>query len=377
MIYLDYAANTPVDPEVMSCFQNINNMYFANPNSVHRMGRASKELLDQITEKIVAHIGVKASELIYTSGASEANNLAIKGIAQAYRHNGKHIISTCLEHSSVSGALTYLQSLGYEIDLVNITEDGLVDLEHLKELLRKDTILVSVCYVDSELGIRQPITEIGRILSEYPNCMFHCDATQAIGKLPVSFEYMDCMTFAPHKFYGLNSCGILVKREKVILTPLVHGGISTTIYRSGTPDLAMAASIEKALELALKNLDERYHIVEELNQKLRSGFEKYKLVRINSTRYSYPYILNLSVSGVKATQFQDALEKEEVCVSTKSACSVINTPSRPVLAITKDKKNAMSSWRISLSHLTTEEDIVQFFQAFDRCYNALTGPVTK
>jgi cysteine desulfurase len=373
MIYLDYAANTPTDQEVMSCFIEENNGYFANPNSTHKLGRDAKGRLEKITEQIALHLGVKASEIIYTSGASEANNLAIKGLVQAHRHNGKHIITTCLEHSSVSGALTYLQTLGYEIDLVDITSDGLVDLQHFKELLRKDTVLVSICYVDSELGVRQSISEIGEILENYPNCYFHTDATQAVGKIPVSFEHVDCMSFTPHKFFGLNGCGILLKRDQVVLEPLIHGGTSTTIYRSGTPALGLAASIEKALDISLYHLEKRYQYVMKMNIELRNALLQYKKVRVNSTKYSVPHILNISVLGVKAVLFQEALEQEGICVSIKSACSVVGSPSRPVYAVSKDKKNALCSWRISISHLTTEEELHSFLEAFDKCYKKLTN----
>ncbi len=372
MIYLDYAANTPIDPEVMNCFIEESNKYIANPNSTHLLGREAKDRLTKLSEEIALLLGVKTSELIYTSGASEGNNLAIKGLVQAYRHNGKHIISTCLEHPSVSGALTYLQTLGYEIDLVDITPEGLIDLTHLKELLRRDTVLVSICTVDSELGIRQPIEEIGRLLNDYPNCHFHTDATQAVGKIPVDFKDVDCVTLAPHKFFGMNGCGILIKREDVILEPIIHGGSSTTIYRSGTPALGLIASLWKALELAHLHLSKRYSAVEDMNQELKKLLLQYKKVRINSTKYSIPHILNISVQGVKAGVFRQALEEEGICVSIKSACSVQSSPSRPVYAVSRDKKNAMCSWRISLSHLTTMEEIENFHEAFRKCYEKLT-----
>jgi cysteine desulfurase len=373
LIYLDYAANTPTDSEVIGCFTKMNNRFIANPNSSHYLGREAREELNRITVHIAEMTGVKASEIIYTSGASEANNLAVKGLVNAYRLNGKHIISTCLEHASVSGALTFLQTQGYEIDLVDITRDGLVDLEHLKELLRKDTVLVTICTVDSELGVIQPMDEIGKILEAYPDCRFHTDATQAFGKIMVAARYADCITFTPHKFFGLNGCGILIKKDRTVLEPLLHGGTSTTIYRSGTPALALAASIEKALDIALPPLKERYKYVSELMEELRKFLVGYKRVRINSTSYSVPHILNLSVQGVKGEAFQEALEQEGICVSVKSACSVPGSPSRPVYAVSGDKKNAMCSWRISISHLTTKEEMGLFMEAFHRCYEKLTG----
>lgn len=372
MYNFDYAANTPVDPAVIEYYSKESTRYIANPNSSHSLGREAKARMEQITEHIAGMLQVDPSEIIYTSGASEANNLAVKGVAYAQRQRGKHIISTSLEHSSVSGALTYLQSQGYEIDLLDVTSEGIVDIEHLQELLREDTILVSICYVDSELGVQQPIAEIAKLLEGYPNCFFHTDATQAVGKIPVHFDNVDMMTFAPHKFYGLNGCGVLLKRKHVILEPLIHGGASSTIYRSGTPDLAHAASIEKALEIALKEMEARYKYIEGLKKELVQALQKYPKVRINSTGKSIPHIINLSVQGVKSPIFVKALDEAGICVSIKSACSVENTPSRPVYAVTKDRKNAMSSWRISLSHLTTQEELKHFLDIFDKCYHELT-----
>ena len=371
MIYLDYAAKTPVDPRVMDYYLEVSNRYIANPNSSHPLGREAEEKMLRITEEIARLLKVEPSEIIYTSGASESNNLAIKGLVQANRHKGKHIISTSLEHSSVSGVLTHLQSLGYEIDLVDITNEGLVDMIHLKELLRKDTLLVSVCYVDSELGVSQPIAEIGELLLEYPNCYFHVDATQAVGKIPVSLKNIDLFSFTPHKFFGMNGCGILIRKEPIVLEPIIHGGTSTTIYRSGSPAVALAASIEKSLELAVIHQEEHYQYVTGLHDRLINELTKYKKVRINSTKYSIPHIINLSIQGVKATLFQEVLAEEGICISTKSACSVPNSPSRPVYAVTKDKKNALYSWRISISHLTTTEEIDDFLKAFRISYEKL------
>ena len=169
-----------------------------------------------------------------------------------------------------------------------------------------------------------------------------------------------------------NGCGILIKRENVVLNPLIHGGTSTTIYRSGTPALGLAASIDKALELSVSHLEERYEYVRNMNGELRKALSKYKKVRINSTNYSVPHILNISVQGVKAGLFQEELEMEGICVSVKSACSAAGSPSRPVYAVSKDKKNALCSWRISISHLTTQEEMNYFLEAFARCYVKLT-----
>ena len=372
MIYLDYSANTPVDTRVLEQFCAVERRCIGNANSHHQAGSAAKAEIDAATIKIASLLGVQPAEIIYTSGASEANNFALKGLARLSRHVGRHIISTPLEHSSVSGTLTALQEQGYEIDLLDVKQDGTVDLEHLKDLLRPDTICVAITLVDSELGVVQPVQEIAAILKAYPHCHLHVDATQAVGKIPVSFEGVDTMSLTAHKFYGLNGIGLLLKRRRLALEPLIHGGESTTIYRSGTPTVALAASLETALNSAVNELPERSARVKEANLYLRTALSKYPKVRINSPENAIPHILNLSVQDVKGTVFQRELNEEGVCVSVKSACSSDGLPSRAVFAVSRDRRNALSSWRVSLSHRTTEEDLRGFLAAFDRCYRGLT-----
>ena len=373
MIYLDYSANTPVDARVLEQFCAVERRCIGNANSHHQAGSAAKAEIDAATIKIASLLGVQPAEIIYTSGASEANNFALKGLARLSRHTGRHIISTPLEHSSVSGTLTALQEQGYEIDLLDVKQDGTVDLEHLKDLLRPDTICVAVTLVDSELGVVQPVQEIAAILKAYPHCHLHVDATQAVGKIPVSFEGVDTMSLTAHKFYGLNGIGLLIKRRNLALEPLIHGGESTTIYRSGTPTVALASSLACALDLAVIDLPNRVDHVAKLNTELRAALSTYPLVRINSPEHAIPHVLNLSVQNVKGTVFQRELDAKGVCVSVKSACSSDGLPSRAVFAVSRDRRNALSSWRISLSHLTTEDEIKAFLQAFDVCYRELTA----
>ena len=373
MIYLDYSANTPVDARVLEQFCAVERRCIGNANSHHQAGSAAKAEIDAATIKIASLLGVQPAEIIYTSGASEANNFALKGLARLSRHTGRHIISTPLEHSSVSGTLTALQEQGYEIDLLDVKQDGTVDLEHLKDLLRPDTICVAVTLVDSELGVVQPVQEIAAILKASPHCHLHVDATQAVGKIPVSFEGVDTMSLTAHKFYGLNGIGLLVKRRNLALEPLIHGGESTTIYRSGTPTVALASSLACALDLAVTDLPGRVDHVAKLNAELRAALSTYPLVRINSPEHAIPHVLNLSVRNVKGTVFQRELDAKGVCVSVKSACSSDGLPSRAVFAVSRDRRNALSSWRISLSHLTTEDEIKAFLQAFDVCYRELTA----
>ncbi|MCR4646334.1 MAG: cysteine desulfurase [Oscillospiraceae bacterium] len=364
-IYLDYAADTPPDERVLTTYLAAARECFANPNSAHSAGIAAKSTVDRSLAEMAALLHILPEEIVLTSGASEANNLAIKGLAFANRRRGKHIVSTFLEHSSVSGALTFLQEQGWEIDLVNIRPDGTVDLDHLKSLLRDDTVLCAVCAVDSELGTVQPVKAIAELLQSYPNCRLHVDATQAIGKIKIDLSDADTASFAPHKYYGLKGSGVLYKKKGIVLEPLIHGGASTTIYRSGTPDAPAAAALADALRYALEEYEERRNAVIVLNKQLRKHFAHSDLILINSPEQAVPNILNLSVQGIKGEEMRRLLDEKGICVSVKSACSVPNTPSRAVMAVSHDRKNALSSWRISLSHLTTEQEIDAFLRVLD------------
>ncbi len=371
MIYLDYAANTPPDATVLDAFCRTERTFWGNPNANHGAGQAARREMERVTDVIAGLLGVSPAEIIYTSGASESNNLAVKGLAQANGQTGKHILSTPLEHASIRGPLSALEALGYEVGLIPICPDGRMDLTQLRGLLRRDTILVCACAVDSELGTVQPIRQLAAILAAYPHCRLHVDATQAVGKTALALDGVDTMSMAPHKFYGLNGSGILLKRRQVVLQPQMHGGAGATPDRSGTPALALATSAARALSLTLTHQEERIQAVGALNAALRIALLRYPRVQINSPESAVPHILNLSVRGVKGTAFQRALSEQGVCVSVKSACATDGTPSAAVLAVSGDRQRALSSWRISLSHLTTAEEVAQFLRIFDGCYQAL------
>jgi len=369
MIYLDYAANTPVEKEVLKNFLEITNKYIANPNSSHMLGKIAFDEIEKSSLNIAKYFNIEKEGIIYTSGSSESNNLIIKGIAERNKELGKHIIISSLEHSSVIAPCNYLASIGYEISVLPVTKDGIIDLEELKHIIRDDTILVSICYVDSELGTIQPIKKIGNIVHEYPNCVFHTDATQAIGKINVDFSNCDFVTFAPHKFYGLNGFGVLLNINDKKLVPLVHGGKSTTIYRSGTPVVANVTALDKAIEIALSNLDERYEYISNLKRKLIEELSIFSNVHINSTKNSIPNTLNISLIDIDSKKFVKELENYDIYLSTTSACSLGNTPSKSVYAITNNIELAKNSIRISLSHLTKMEEIEEFLKIFKNIYD--------
>ena len=370
MIYLDYSATTPVDKRVLDTFNRVSLDFIGNPNSLHKLGVESKKLINQAIFQIKQILNVNDSEVIFTSGSSESNNLAIKGICDKYQNRGKHIITTELEHSSIYGPLNYLSENGFEVDFVKLDQFGRVDIENLKQLLREDTILVTITAVNSELGIQQPITEIAEILKEYPKCYFHVDATQAIGKIRINLDGIDLVSFSAHKFYGLKGIGCLIKKDKLVINSQINGGKSTSVYRSGTPTVALDASLAKALRLAYENIDEDTKYVDELNKYLKKQLEKYENVYINSNKYSIPHILNLSIIGIKPETILHALEEFEIYISTQSACAT-GTSSKAVMALTNDVERANSSIRVSLSKMTTKEEINKFLEVFDKCYKKL------
>ena len=241
----------------------------------------------------------------------------------------------------------------------------------LKSMIKEDTILVSVCSVDSEIGLKQPIEEIGKLLKKYENIVFHTDASQAIGKVNIDYSDCDLITIAPHKFYGMNGISILVKKKDTSLKPLILGGKSTTVYRSGTPVVSMITSTEVALSKAINLMDERNKYIKTLNNMIINKLKEYKNVHINNTEKSIPHTINISIKGIKSDLFVSKLNDNDIMVSTKTSCCPLNTPSKLVYALTKDKSLASTSIRISISHLTKESEIKKFLEVFDKCYKEL------
>lgn len=370
MVYLDYSTTTPVNKEVLDSFNKCCLDYIGNSNSLHKLGIKCNEIILKATEQISNLLNVKSNEIIYTSGSSESNNLAIKGICLKYMNRGKHIITTKYEHSSIYGPIKYLEdNFGFEIEYVN-TIDGIVDINDLKSKVRDDTILVSICAVNSEIGLLNNIKKIGEYLKT-KKCFFHVDLTQAIGKVNIDFSNIDLASFSGHKIYGLKGIGILYKKENINIEPIIHGGKSTSIYRSGTPAHPLIVSMSKALRLSLMDLDKRYEYVTKLNEYLVNNLSKYDKVSINSNNNSIPHILNISIEGIKSETFMHALSEYDIYISTKTACSKEDDISESVYDLTKDINRAKSSLRISLSYLTTKDELDYFLKYFDICYKKL------
>lgn len=369
MIYLDYSATTPVLLEVLNSYNKVTIDYFGNPNSMHSLGTKSHELLISATKQISKILNIKEEEIIYTSGSTESNNLALIGLAMAKGKPGSHIIVSKLEHESIYGICKYLENNGFIIDYVDNTIEGVIDLENLKKLITKNTILVSICAVNSETGIRQPLKIIKQIINkENPNTIFHSDMTQAAGKVPINLNDVDMASFSGHKIYGPKGIGMLYKKTGINIKPLIYG--SNNDIRPGTPPLPLIVAFSKALRIAEEDLSAKEEKIKKYNESICKYLEKYPKIKINKTKYSIPNILNISLMNIKPETFIHALEKHGVYVSSNTACSS-GKISTAVLNLYRDKVRALTTIRISLSYLTTNEEITEFLKIFDNVYNKL------
>lgn len=366
MIYLDYSATTPVHPEVLQTFNKVNEELFANPDSLHNFGGKVATLLQKAKEATAKLLHVQPQELIFTSGATEANNLAIRGIAFANRQRGNHIITTMIEHPSVYDTLKQLeQHFGFEVTYLPVDHLGQVRPEAVAAAIRSTTILVSVMAVNNEVGTIQPIEAIGKILGNYPKIYFHVDAVQAIGKLPLNIKQaqIDLLSCSAHKIYGLKGSGILYKRQGVNLLPLQTGGSQEEGYRAGTPNVAANVAFAKTLRLALDNQSQKLTKVQELNKFLRIALqEQLPDVVINSPLLEgSPYILNISFPPLRPEVIVHGLDAKEIYISTRSACSSKDTKASRILTAMHLPDAVVSSGvRISLSHETTQEQLAEF-----------------
>lgn len=371
MLYLDYSATTPVDERVLDSYCKVTRDFIGNANSIHNLGVKSKELLIGATNQIADILNCHPKEIIFTSGASESNTTAIKGVAFKYANRGKHIITSKLEHKSILEVMGFLSNIGYEVDFVNILDNGQIDLKHLEELIREDTILISICAVNSETGFKQPLKTIRQVINKKnPNVIFHSDLTQALGKTKFYLNDLDLASFSSHKIYAPKGCGILYKKRDLQIDTLIYGTTANCPFRGGTPALPLIVSFSKAMRLISDKLDANIKKCEKLKAELIKGLEKYP-IQINSNELSVPQIVNFSLLKIKSETFVHALERHEVYVSTTTACSSLEE-SVVLRELSHGNKDvSTTSIRVSLSHLTTMEDIHEFLRIFDIVWNEL------
>ena len=371
MIYLDYSATTPVSYEVWDTISKVTKDFIGNANSIHTLGVKSKELLMQATDQIADIFNCHPKELIFTSGASESNTTAIKGVAFKYANKGKHIITSKLEHKSVLEVMGYLSNNGYEVDFVDILPNGQIDLKHLESLIRKDTILISICAVNSETGFKQPLKTIRQVINKKnPNVIFHSDLTQCLGKSRFYLSDLDLASFSAHKIYAPKGIGILYKKKSLNIDTLIYGTTDNCPFRGGTPPLPLVVAFSKAIRLSNDKLETNIKKCEKLKEELLKGLAKYP-IQINSNELCVPQIVNFSLLKIKSETFVHALERHDVYVSTTTACSSLEESTVLKELSHGNKDVSTTSIRVSLSHLTSLSDIQEFLEVFDTVWNEL------
>lgn len=364
MIYLDYVSTTPLNKEVRDMYQSLLNDYFANADSLYSLGLQTSSLMEKSRNLTAQMLGVKPTEIIFTSGASESNNAAIKGCAFQYQNRGKHIITSAIEHSSVHNTFVQLRDVfGFDVDFISVNEQGMLDLQELEDKIREDTILVSIMYVNNEIGVINPIHKIREIVSQKnKKTKLHVDMVQALGKIPVDLSLVDLASFSAHKIYGLKGSGVLYKNEATSLVALISAGQQEYGIRGGTSNTATHTMFAKTLRLALENQNQKYQYVQSLNRYVRKVLMTLDDIVINTPEMNCsPYILNFSCIGYKPEVILHALEAQECYVSTKSTCSSHkNDVSRTLAAMHLPDAVAKSAIRISFSDLTTQNEIEEF-----------------
>ena len=374
-IYLDYAATTPVSEEVIDSYYKLLKENYANSDSIHELGSKAGTYLKKARNQIANLLNCKEDEIIFTSGSTESNNTAIKGVAFAYQNRGKHIITTKIEHPSVIDSCKQLEELfGFEVTYLDVLSDGKVDLEQLKSSLRKDTILVSIMAVNNEMGSIQDIKSISKIIKEKSTALYHIDATQAMCKEKLDYSLADLYNFSSHKFYGLKGSSVLVKKEKVRLVPILSGGQQEYGVRGGTVNWASHMMMAKSLRIGLESLNEHYNYVKDLKAYLLEKLSKIDGMVVNSPSDGSPYVLNVYFKNKRGEVIMNALSNKGIYVSTKSACSSRSKDySASIYELTKDSIISKNSLRVSLSHLTTKEELDVFVKELKEIVDSLKG----
>ncbi|MCF6096950.1 cysteine desulfurase [Thermovorax subterraneus] len=360
-VYLDNSATTKVAKEAVDAMVHALTVAFGNPSSLHRKGMEAEKIVNKAREKLALFLGGKAREIYFTSGGTESNNLAIKGAAYARRRYGKHLITTSIEHPSVLEVFKQLEEEGFSVTYLGVDEKGHINLEELKQVIKPDTIIVSIMYVNNEVGSIQPIQDAAKIISQNKNTLFHVDAVQAFGKIPLipNLSGVHLMSLSAHKIYGPKGVGALFVRERTKITPLFNGGGQEEGLRSGTENVPGIAGFSAAAELVFKNFGAWQAKMKELKDRLKTGIlSEIPDTILNGPDDGAPHILNISFLGTKAEVLLHALESHGIYVSTGSACSSHKSAKSHVLAaMGKTAEEIESAIRFSLSPFLSIEDI--------------------
>jgi cysteine desulfurase len=371
-VYLDYAATSPMDPEVIKEIQNQFKENYGNASSLHTAGHKARTVIENSRITIANFINAQPEEIFFVSSGTESDNLAIKGVAFKNRDKGNHIITSSIEHHAVLHTCEYLEKQGFRVSYIPVDEFGIIDLKKLEEKISDDTILISVMFANNEIGTIEPLKEIGAIARKH-NILFHTDATQALGKVPIDVEEMniDLLSASSHKHYGPKGVGLLYVRGKgkwkKNIEPLLHGGGHERGLRSSTEAVPLIAGAAKAIELCQQHMEEDTkrlrHFSEKIISTITSNIEDVKLNGHPDPDKRLPNIVNLGFRYIEGESILLSLDMEGIAASTGSACSSKDLEaSHVLLAIGEKVEHAHGSLRISMGRFTTEEEIDYFLE---------------
>ena len=373
MIYFDNSATTKPYPEALATYTEVANRIWGNPSSLHNLGSQATRVLEASRKQIAELIGKKAEEIYFTSGGTEGDNWALKGVAFEKAPYGKHIIVSDIEHPAIKESATWLETQGFEVDYAPVDARGFVKVDALANLLRPDTTLVSVMAVNNEIGSIQPIHEIAALLEDRPTISFHVDAVQALAKVATAGylpERVDFATFSSHKFHGLRGVGFVYIKEGKKITPLLTGGGQEKEMRSTTENVAGIAATAKALRLAMENQEAFVSKTQQMKEVIRKELANYPDVTIFSGEDHFaPHILTFGIKGVRGEVVVHAFEEFDIYISTTSACSSkAGKPAGTLIAMGVDKSIAQTAVRWSLDLENDMSQVEQFLTKFKLIY---------
>ena len=360
-VYLDNAATTKVRPEVVEAMLPYFTEIYGNASAVYDFGQKCKQAIEDARETIGSSIGTRASNIYFTAGGSESDNWALKGVAEAYKDKGKHIITTKIEHHAILHTCAYLEQQGYEVTYIDVDEDGVVKLDELEAAIRPDTILISIMAANNEIGTIQPIKEIGEIAKKH-GVLFHTDAVQAFGHIPINVDEMniDMLSASGHKIHGPKGIGVMYIRKGVKIRSFIHGGAQERQRRAGTHNVPGIVGIGKAAELASENMDKIMKQESELRDyMIKRVLDEIPYTRLNGHKTNrLPNNVSFCFRFIEGESLLILLDQSGICASSGSACTSGSLdPSHVLLAIGLPHEIAHGSLRISMSEETTREDI--------------------
>ncbi len=366
--YFDYSSTTPVNDDVLNTYFKVLNKYYVNSDSIYPRGIEVNNLMEKSREKTASLLNVSAKEVIFTSSGSEANNLAIKGAALKRSEYGKHIISTNVEHSSVTNSLKWLEEYcGFEITYLPVNKNGVIEISDLEKNIRKDTILVSIMYVNNESGAIMPIDEIKRIVRKFPNCYLHCDCVQAVGKIDFDLSDIDMASISAHKIYGLKGSGVLIKKQHVQIAEIISGGQQEYHLRGGTSNAAVNIVFSKTLRLALEAFKANRDKIKKYHDYFIQELKKLDKVVINSPEDGCCGVINFSCLTITSQVMMNALSLKGFEVSASSTCDSLLAISRVISQMYREEDRLKGTIRVSISHLHTLDDIKGLLKAIKEC----------